>query len=150
MEDREIILLYRIQQLFLTLINQVMKTVLISLQHVATLSTASIMIYFAIKFDSVISETGFIGWVVVLGAVAVPFVVEFNEAIMLSALADVSEGFVGSGKKMVMRNTYYYKFLRSCPLFILHEAYPFYTVDKSTFLDFCAQVVDYTITLLLW
>ncbi len=150
LEDDEIIIKYRTQQLFNIWVNKIMASICVSLQHVACLAVCSIMAYFAIKFPHVLAESGIVGYMIVVVCFLAGISVQFLEAYMLGNLADISDNFITQIDTKMERGALIKKFVKSCRTFYVEEAYPFFRVDKGTFLEFYAKVVDQTITLLLW
>ncbi|CAL8127999.1 unnamed protein product [Orchesella dallaii] len=150
MEDQEIVNMYRIQKLFNTLMNNFYSSVLISFHHVAVLAVVSIMIFFAIKFQDIIWDGGIIVEGVVLSTIFTGMIIIKVQSMMCGYLVDVSENFRDRCKKVVRGKYFLRKSAESCDTFHIQVAYPFYTVDKGTFVNFCSQVQDYAITLLLW
>ncbi|CAL8127991.1 unnamed protein product [Orchesella dallaii] len=150
MEDNEIATAYRIQKLFNILINNFYSSVLVSFHHVAMLAVASIMLFFFIKFQDIVWEGGLLVEAFVLGTIIVPLWLINVQAIMCGKLVDASGAFKFRARKLVHRKTFLAKFGNSCTPFYIQVVYPFYTVHKETFADFCSQAIDYTITLLLW
>jgi len=150
MQDDELVTIYRIHRLFNNLMNDFYATVLVSFHPVALLATVSVMIYFAIKFQEIIWQGGFLVMTVVLGIILFPMVLIRFECILCGRLVDASNGLKSEARKIVRRTTFLAKFAKSCDTFYVQVAYPFYTVHRETFLLFCSQVCDYSITLLLW
>lgn len=150
LDDTRIVDIYRTQRLFSERVNGILKSVLIAFHQVALVSTAAIMFYFAVKFNHVIIESGILAFFVIGGAIATPLIIVWFQSTWFGALVDMSEGFKQTGKDLVARKTFYRRFVRSCQPFYIEEAYPFYHFDKETFSSFCAQALDYAITLLLW
>lgn len=150
LSDEEIIQNYRVQQLFYLLINDIVASLRVSLHHVALLASPCIMAYFAIKFSSVVKETGLVGHFIIGMFIMVPILIEFLEAKWFGTLVDISENFKDKCSKLTGRRKLMKVFSRSCATFYVKQAYPFFTISKETFLEFMGQVVDKTITLLLW
>jgi len=150
LEDIEIINLYRTQQHLNVLINTVFASALLSMHHVACLAAAATLAYFGIRFQSVLDNAGVIGYMVVFGGMSLPLIIEFVESYLLGQLVEVSFDFREAGINLVPRKTLLATFARSCQKMYVEEAYPFFKIRRETFFEFMEQVVDYTITLLLW
>ncbi len=149
-EDTEVIQFYRTLQLFNTYLKHFMANVLVSLHQVACLSTAAILIFFCIKYQSVILQLGNFAFIVLSGLASCPFILVFLESKICGELVEGSYNFKQISKRLVKRKMVYTKFCNSCVHFNIPYAYPFYSINKNTLVDFTCHVIDYTINLLLW
>ncbi|CAL8112355.1 unnamed protein product [Orchesella dallaii] len=150
MGDQEVVTFYRIQKLFNVLVTDLYASVLVAFHHVALMATVAIMLYFTINFQELLWNGGPIAISVVLGSIFIPLVIIRMQCMMCGYLVDISDEFKDQAWKVVRRNCMLKKFAKSCDTLYVQVAYPFYTVHRETFLLFCSQVADYTITLLLW
>jgi len=148
--DYKLPILFRMQQILNGLYNDIVASTLISFHFVALIATVSVMTTFFISYQNVIQETGMVGYVVVIGCILLPLVIVYLESIMLGRIVDMSDDFIGIGWNTVGRKTMYSKFVKSCKTLYLQQAYPYFTIHKGTFFEFCNEAVDKTITLLLW
>ncbi|CAL8130162.1 unnamed protein product [Orchesella dallaii] len=149
MEDTEVILFYRIQQLFNLLYNDIMASLLISSNFVACIIITSVFTFFTIKCQNVLEETGVVGYSLVFGIILVCLAAIYVESSMLGRIVGFSNDFIRIGKNTAGRKTAFAKGVRSCTTLYLEHAYPFFRIDKRTFLEFADHAVDKTIILLL-
>lgn len=148
--DMEVIHAYRVLQLLYNVMHQFMASVLLSFHQVACLSTASILIYFGIQFHPFITEFGPFAYVVFWGLGISPFLLVYLQSQFCGELLGKSSDFKEICVKKFPRKTVFRKFAISCTTINIPYAYPFYNMQKDTFLEFIDQVADYAITLLLW
>ncbi|CAL8117155.1 unnamed protein product [Orchesella dallaii] len=146
-QDDEIIRSYRTLQLFNCLMNEIFSSLAMAFHHVAILVCVCAMAYFTIKMNDVV---GLLGYVLLGSTMSLLLTIEFTECDKLGVLLEVSGTFIDSGSRVAPRGSLFRKFVRSCPLFYVQMAYPFFTIDKMTFAGFWTEVMDKTITLLLW
>ncbi|CAL8112110.1 unnamed protein product [Orchesella dallaii] len=150
MEDSEIGACYRVQKLFNVLMNDFYANIMISFHHVALLAVTTGMLFFVIKFNKVVLDGGLIVEAVVLGIIFAPLLLIKLQAMMCGRLADISNNFKDRANKLLHRKYFLAKFSKSCDTYRIQVVYPFYNVHGGTFLEFCGQVRDNTINLLLW
>ncbi|CAL8116240.1 unnamed protein product [Orchesella dallaii] len=146
-QDDEIIRSYRTLQLFNCLMNEIFSSLAMAFHHVAILVCVCAMAYFAIKMNDAV---GLSGYMILGGAMAMLLTVEYTECDKFGNLLDISGAFMVNGSRVAPRGSLFRKFIRSCPLFYVRAAHPFFTMDRMTFAGFWNEVVDKTITLLLW
>lgn len=150
LEDLEIVNMYRAIRMFNGLMNDIMASSLIAFHHVACLTTFSALVFFIIKHNDVLVEGGLISMLIIGCCLVCPVAVIGSESFMFAIIVDLSDGFIDQGNSLVGRRTMYRKFVKSCQTFYVEEAYPFYHIDKDTFLAFIEEGLDKSITLLLW
>lgn len=150
LSDEEIIKKFRYQQLLNLLVNHVVANVRISMQHVAMLTAACTMACFAVKYTSVVVEAGVVGYIIVGTFFMVPVLIEYLEASYFGSIVQLSQELKQKCDKLVGRRMLMKVFSRSCVTLYVKEAYPFFNITKDHFLAFMSEVVDKTITLLLW
>lgn len=71
----------------------------------------------------------------------------FAQSEICGEMVTGSDKFLSVSKQLLGRKMYLSKVGK--PLY-LQLVNPFYTVDKTTFIQFCDQVMDNLVTLLLW
>ncbi len=150
MTDDMVISMYRTQKLLNLLLNEIMATVLISFHQVGLLVTTTAMPYFGIKFQTVIHQVGIIGYFTVYSIAIAPLCLVCYQSIYFGRLVEITQTFKPKGLHLFPRKLLFHKFARSCETFNVEEAYPFYRFNRETFLLFCEQVLNYTVTLILW
>lgn len=150
LDDEEICKLYAIQKHLNLRLNDILSTVLISFHQIGLLGTLAIMLFFAVKFQRFIWETGPIACVVVFASVLTPLAICYCQSNFFGDLVDMSDDFKDMALKICPRKTMFRRFAYSCQTYFVEEAYPFFHYDKNTFLEFCAAGVDYAINLMFW
>lgn len=60
-------------------------------------------------------------------SIAAPLMIVYFQSTMFGKLADLSENFCQIGKNLVPRRAFYRKFVYSCQIFYIENAYPFDT-----------------------
>lgn len=147
--DKEIINLNKALKLFNVLVNEIVTSIKIAFHHVACLTSASALIYLVIKYIHVIAESGLIAIFIIGCCLISPLAIIASEKTMFAMLANISDCFIEVSKNLTRRKKMYRKFVISCQKFYVEEAFPFYKIGRNTFLEFCAQALDKSITLLL-
>lgn len=149
LSDYDVILLYRVQQVLNGFLNEFFRSVLVSFHHIACLATVVVLLVFAVKYDQVLANEGATGYAVVIACILVPLIIIFNQCWMCGDIVDKSQSFKRVGETLLARKFAFRKFAISCRIFYVEVAYPFYSIHKETFLLFCEQILDFTVSLLL-
>lgn len=71
------------------------------------------------------------------------------EVMFVSQVPEVSKRFLQVLKDVQFKKSYNFKRLKSCRILRMETAYPFFEIEKSSFLTLMRIAVDATITLLL-
>ncbi|CAL8122168.1 unnamed protein product [Orchesella dallaii] len=149
LSEEEAILEYRTQQLLSRYMNEVVESVLISLHQFAfmvILVGASFMfIIISRDLDNAeVSVVAFVSSVIFCVVLMVS-----GECVLIGKTTDWSKQYLVTSKNMTYRRSMYKKFLQSCTKVSLNVAYPFFTIDKNTFVQFMCQYLDFLIQLLV-
>lgn len=61
---------------------------------------------------------------------------------MIGQLSDVSKLLLGATRKLTPRKACLYKFAASCEVLRLDVGYPFYNIDRHTFIEFLDEATN--------
>ncbi|CAL8116717.1 unnamed protein product [Orchesella dallaii] len=146
--DEEVIHLYRVQQLFNRLMNNIMASLLISFHLVVFIVCLVVSAFIWITQGDTIIESGMM-CVAFLGiAVLGPIYANFLESRFCGAVVKNSEEFLDKGRKIVKRRSIFRKFAKGGFRLTLEVAYPFFTVGRNTFLEFMQESLGFLVDLL--
>lgn len=146
--DTKIISMYRAQQLVNVFLNKIYASYCISMHHVICLVVFVGLVFTLISVPDVMTTVGPHNFILLLGCICCVIGLQYVECVKLGQIYDISEAFVKKGKKLVRRNTMFYKFLESCRALEVQTAYPYFTVRRQTFAEFLMQGISFIITLL--
>ncbi|CAL8070983.1 unnamed protein product [Orchesella dallaii] len=149
MDDTTLLEMYKIQLLFNKILNAFIASMLVTFHHIICLIVFVFFTFVVIRYSDVIFNAG----IIVIGAVIISIVAALNaqlfEAEVSGNLYEASNGFVEKVRKLTSRKSRAHKCVLSCPTITFQMAYPFFTVDKHTFVQFVHQGLDFLATLLL-
>lgn len=123
--DDEVSRLYTTQRLLNVFMNDVVGSVFLSVHQVGMLATVAIMLFFFVKYNSVVQETGAVGYLFVFGAVLIPLTISGFQSNLFGTLVNTSVHFAESGKRKVPRGT--------IPTFLRRTCLPFLSLSKWNF-----------------
>ncbi|CAL8141105.1 unnamed protein product [Orchesella dallaii] len=150
MGEQEAILAYRTQQLITVYMNEIFASVLISLHQVAlmVILVGTSFMLITVSKDLANAEVSVVAFVASV-MVCVVFVVSC-ECFLIGKITDSSKQMLVTSKNLTSsRRSLYKKFLKSCTQLSLNAAYPFFTIDRDTFVKFMCQYLDFLIQLLV-
>lgn len=147
-EENELILLFRIQQTFNRLINDICASVYVSQTQMGIMFVYIGALYIVVHANDEIQSGGIL--------LAASFYMALVFAIVLQYVLcqkgghqdDISRRFIiEKGTRAVKKNQLYFKFIKSCWFLKLRYGYPFYDFKRETFPQFVGQGIDFFITL---
>ncbi len=124
------------------------RSVWISSHHVTLLVFFVATIFIAIKIADNLVKEGILIIIVLLASLLVPIMLEYTEGTRVGQMVDASSMLLKSTKKLCMRKTALFKFVASCQTIRLELGYPFFKVQRQSFLDFMHQAANLLFTLL--
>ncbi|CAL8070985.1 unnamed protein product [Orchesella dallaii] len=149
MDDSTMLDMYRIQQLFNKILNELDGSIVIAFNHIICLIVFVFFTFTAIRYSDDVFNTGIIVIVAIFSAIFATLIAEWYEAVVSGYLYDVSNDFVGKVRRITSRKSGAHKRVLGCPCLAFDIAHPFFMVDKHTFLQFVHQGLDFLTTLLL-
>ncbi|CAL8070947.1 unnamed protein product [Orchesella dallaii] len=148
LDEMTAVQMYRTQQIFNSITNDIFGSVLISFHHVgcmlAFLGGALALLQ---ATDDVLDAGPLVVAALVL-AVIVSLILEYEESKEISEVCQKSGIFVRRCLNLTDRRSMLYKFAKSCPKLKVHAGYPFFDVGKETFTQFWGQGLDFLIGML--
>ncbi len=150
LNDEHLVLIYRAQQVLNVIFNDVFRSIFVSCHHAATLIGVVTIVSFSIRFNYVLNEQGEIAYFVVICFVFSVMAMLWCQSELCGEVVNGSQNFKSKVLRMMPRKFYFRKFATSCPVFYMQLAYPFYNIRRHVILQFCEQVINYTVTVLLW
>lgn len=155
MDYMDVIKMYRTQQIFNLLLKEILGHATIAFHHVGLLAVFSVLFCFVIKFNEVLTEQGITAYLIVIGCLVSPLLLMYFQSTECGLIADISQEFCDVASSKIkrahgMNARMFRKFGKSCRAMYIPVAYPFYNIDRSTFLAFCDQSLDRAIALMLW
>ncbi|CAL8085704.1 unnamed protein product [Orchesella dallaii] len=149
LEDEEVVRMYRTQQMFNVLVNDIYASLLFSI-HQPILMIIIVGISFVVfKIFHVVVAMGFLAPVMAFGGIFVVLFVVYLESENLGMLIEHSAAFKIVGRGFSSRRSLLWKFAVSCPILWFDLAHPFFKISRGTFCDFFCKYVDFFITLLV-
>ncbi|CAL8141007.1 unnamed protein product [Orchesella dallaii] len=148
LDEMTAVQIYRTQQIFNRITNDICGNVLISNHHVACMLAFLGGALGLLKATDVVLDGGPLVVAVLVLAVIVPLVLEYEESKEISELCQKSEEFVRRCVNLTDPRSMLYKFAKSCPKLKVHTGYPFFNVGKDTFTQFWGQGLDFLIAML--
>lgn len=155
--------MFKVQQIFNILMNQITGSITFSLHHVICLFLFTGLTFIMVAVPNLMLHLGWAITSLILFASVVPLFVEFMESILLGEVLDISNKFVDRCKRLMFNGSHnrrcgsekaYYavllfkKFTRAFRPIKVQTAYPFFTMTRNTFPEFFYQSVTLIITLL--
>ncbi|CAL8148574.1 unnamed protein product [Orchesella dallaii] len=140
--------IFRTQQVFNTIINEIYGSVLFASHHVACMLSFLGGALALLQATEQILDGGPLMLAGILIALFASLLVEYEESMEISALCQRSDGFVRRCANLTDRRSVLHKFAKSCPNLKVHVGYPFFNVGKNTFTQFLAQGIDFLIGML--
>ncbi|CAL8148571.1 unnamed protein product [Orchesella dallaii] len=148
LDEMTAIQIFRTQQLFNTILNDICGSVLIAFHHVACMLAFLGGALTVLQATDQVLDGGLLMLAVMLIAVFVPLALEYVESKEISDLCEKSDGFVRRCAKLTDRRSMLHKFSRSCRNLKVHLGYPFFNVGKDTFTQFWAQGLGFLVGML--
>ncbi|CAL8148568.1 unnamed protein product [Orchesella dallaii] len=148
LDEMTAVRMFRTQQVFNTIINEIFGGVLIAFHHVACMLAFLGGAYTLLQATDEALDGGPLVVAALVLAMIVPLVLQYEEAKEISELCQKADAFVGRCVNLTNRRSMLYKFARSCPKLQVHAGYPFFNVGKDTFTQFWAQGLDFLIDML--
>lgn len=151
LEEQVIVEMFRKHQVLNKLMNDdVYASLFISFHHLVMMLVFVVPFYLLIGNSKVVfTESPVIVPLMLIFAICMSLLAEFVESIKVADVVDSSREFVRETKRLSKRKSSLYKFAVSCPNYLgFGIAYPFYTITRETFPEFCCEGVDFVITLL--
>ncbi|CAL8083778.1 unnamed protein product [Orchesella dallaii] len=142
LDEMTAVQIYRTQQIFNSITNDICGNVLISFHHVGCMLAFLGGALGLLQATDVILDGGPLVVAVLVLAVIVPLVLEYEESKDISELCQKSEEFVRRCVNLTDPRSMLYKFAKSCPKLKVHTGYPFFNVGKDTFTQFWGQGLD--------
>ncbi len=154
--------MFKIQQMFNILMNQIFGSLTFSLHHVICLFLFTGLTFIMVAVPSEMAQLGWAITSLILFVSVVPLFIEFMESILLGDIIDVSNKFVQRCKCLIFNGSQgnrkftsdsafaviiFKKFTRAFRPIKVQTAYPFFTVTRNTFPEFFYQAVTLIITL---
>ncbi|CAL8070987.1 unnamed protein product [Orchesella dallaii] len=149
MDDSTMLDMYRIQQLFNKILNELYGSIVIAFNHIICMIVFVFLTFTTIRYSDDVFNTGIIVVVAAFSAIIAALIAEWYEAVVSGYLYDVSNDFVGKVRRITSSKSGAHKRVASCPCLAFDIAHPFFMVDKHTFLQFVHQGLDFLTTLLL-
>ncbi|CAL8122172.1 unnamed protein product [Orchesella dallaii] len=149
MSEQDAILAYRAQQLFTVYINEIVASVFMSLHQVAlmVILVGSSFVLITVSKDLVAAEPSVVCFLFSCSFASVLCI--SCECFILGKILDLSNQFLVNSTNLTSRKPVYRKFIVSCTPLSLKMAYPFFSIDKDTFVNFMFQYLDFLVQLLL-
>ncbi|CAL8136203.1 unnamed protein product [Orchesella dallaii] len=149
LEEKEVVIMYRTQQIFDGLVNEIFSSLLVSSHHAALMAILVGFSILAITATEAVLAAGPLLWVVGAAGPFVVIAIVFIESTKIGEMVDISEEFVKKGLTLTSTRTSFGKFLKSCRHLTINSAHPFYCVRKGTFLKFFHHYLDFLTSILL-
>ncbi|CAL8141005.1 unnamed protein product [Orchesella dallaii] len=141
--------IFRTQQVFNTIINEIYGSVLIASHHVALMLAFLGGALAILKASHAILDGGPLMLAALLVAVFGSLAIEYEESMEISELCQKSDGFFRRCANLADRRSMLYKFAKSCPNLKVKVGYPFFNASKDTFIQFWARGLDFLVGMLV-
>ncbi len=148
MTDDVIILHVRSLQVVILLMNKIYASVMMSIHHLCCLVIHVCILYILIKMPDEILAGGVIACVFIGSVLSMPILTQYTEANLVGKNLEVVEGFLTKCRTMTSRRSLFRKTIISIPRIRVELLYPYGSVGKDTFLQFCHNSLDNLIALL--
>ncbi|CAL8085702.1 unnamed protein product [Orchesella dallaii] len=149
LEDEEVVQMYRTQQMFNVLVNDIYASLLFSIHQPILMIIIVGLSFVVFKIYHVVVAMGFLAPVMAFGGIFVVLFVVYLESENLGMLIEHSAAFKIIGRGFSSRRSLFWKFAVSCPNLWFDLAHPFFKISRGTFWDFFCRYVDFLINLLV-
>ncbi|CAL8085700.1 unnamed protein product [Orchesella dallaii] len=149
LEDEEVIHMYRTQQIFNILSNNMVSSLLFCSLQPAIMIILVGLSFVVFKFFHVLQEIGLTGIVLAFSGIFIALLIQFLESENLGMLVEHSKNFRKIGRRFSNRRSLYWKFAVSCPVVYFDVAHPFYKISRETFGEFFQKYLEFLIDLLV-
>lgn len=147
MTDEMIILHVRSLQIINLVTNKIYASVMVTAHHLCCLVIFVGVLYIVITLPQEIIAGGLVAVVFILGAMTFPLILQYLEADLVGKNLQVVETFLMNCKNMTKRRSAFRKTVASVPRIRVELMYPYGSVGKDTFLQFCNNSLDNLIAL---
>ncbi len=148
MTDDMIISHVRSLQVVNLLMNMIYASVMMSSHHFCCLVVFVGLLYVVIEMPQEIISGGMIACLFIVVLMAFAMIAQFAESNLVGKNVELVEGFLEKCKLMTSRRSVFGKTIASVPRIRVEMLYPYGSVDKHTFLQFCHNSLDQLISLL--
>lgn len=146
--ESEYLRLLRFENLLNRRCGEIFESVLTTSHHVYCLAIFVVSSLIFIRAYDMLLESGILVLTIFMGGLAVPLLIEYQESTRLGQVTEASETLLKKANEFCRRGTHFHKFISSCRVLRLNLGYPFYNIDKYTFLEFVGQAANFIFTLL--
>ncbi len=150
LSDFELIQMFRTLQVFNLVQNSFFRSVFIAFHHVGCLGIIVVLFVFAVRYNEVLLDEGFVACVLVLGSIWSVITIIYFQTKMAGAVVNASREFKLAQRKITPRKLGLRKFAISCNTLYVDLTYPFYKIHQKTFVQFMERAQDYSMQLLLY
>ncbi len=138
----------RLEGIMNRIFGQIDESVLATSHHVYCLAIFVVSSFIFIKAYDMLFDGGTLVLIIFIGGVTVPLLIEYQESTRLGQVCEASMMNLKKAKQYSRKGSGFDKFIESCKVLRLNLAYPFYNIDKYTFLEFLDQAADCIFNLL--
>ncbi|CAL8136229.1 unnamed protein product [Orchesella dallaii] len=147
LDEDEVMAMYRTQQLFNVLVNEIFESLLVSGHQVGLMVLLVFSSFLLMVFPRLLLSAGIFAFGFVAGVLFVVVLMLYMECTKLGQLSEVSDQILEHNKNMTYRSSLFHKFLKSCPNIKVKIASPFYSITQSTMGDVFEEYLNFLVTL---
>ncbi|CAL8070563.1 unnamed protein product [Orchesella dallaii] len=149
LHETEVVHMYRTQQLFNVLANNIYASILLSAHHPLLMFVLVGLTFLIVRYFEIVYTAGLFATIMMIAAIFGGFLLMFLECHKLGVLVEISEKFKTIGIRLSRRRSFFRKFARSCPILCFDVAHPFYKITKHTFAEFFYQYLNFLLTIMV-
>lgn len=138
----------RLEGIMNRLFGDIEESILATTHHVYCLAIFVVSSFIFIKAYDMLFEGGTMVLIIFMGGLTVPLLVEYQESTRLGQVCEASQMVLKKTKEYSGKGSYLRKFAASCRVLRVNLGYPFYNIDKYTFLEFMDQAANFIFSLL--
>lgn len=148
-DDRMIIKLYRYQQIMNVLVNDLIRSCLVSLHHALILMIFVLSAFMCIHYMEDVRAMGIAGWILPAAGFSA-LLIEYHETHLLGKILWESREFIKVGQTVTRPGTELKRFFRSCTDIKIRSAHPYFVVSYDTFLLILHHGFDFLVSMLVF
>jgi len=149
MSDEELTVMFRIQQLFNKLANEIFESICVSCHQVAFMIILTGLSFVVLRFYDTLAPNEPLVLLICIMGIAVGMLILVVECSKFEDIMNTSDNVKKSSLRMSGRKSLLRKFTVSCPPMYLEAAYPFYKIKRETLPQFLEQYCDFLVELLM-
>ncbi|CAL8070564.1 unnamed protein product [Orchesella dallaii] len=143
LHETEVVHMYRTQQLFNVLSNNIYASILLSTHQPLLMLIMVGLTFLLVRFFEIVYAAGLFATIMVFTVIFFGFLLVVTESHKLGLLVKISEKFKTVGIRLSRKRSFFRKFARSCPILCFDVAHPFYKITKHTVAEFFYQYLNF-------